>query len=242
MGRYWNGAVPTQARPLGSGSGGTGQGSYTAGDILIAKADGKLYKRAIGTSGQVLTVDTTDPQKTKWAAPSNTSGAFGGGWDYLVPVMTGPTTNGVTIGETGYLADGGADTYRAWRAFTRATSDNPAAYFHSPVNANLSSNFYITINLAAQAILKGLTWRGYAVDPKTYSLDGSNDGTNWTTIISDDQYANVAWPSGYEKARPLNIQAFSRYRFKVTRAWDGNDQERDYFQLLNLNLIGYYPS
>ena len=85
MGRYWNGAVPTTARPLGSGSGGTGQGSYTAGDILVAGTNGKLSKLNVGTNGQVFTVDTTNDQKTKWATPSNS----GGGWTQIGSNVTG---------------------------------------------------------------------------------------------------------------------------------------------------------
>lgn len=53
---------------LGPTNGGTGQSTYTTGDTLYASASNVLSKRAIGTTGQVLTVVGGVPA---WAAPGS---------------------------------------------------------------------------------------------------------------------------------------------------------------------------
>lgn len=98
MARNYFAKPPTPSAPLQSGSGGTGQTTYTAGDILIAKADGKLYRKAIGSNGQVLTIDTTDPQKTKWATPS--SGGSAPSWTLLNTITVGSVAS-VTVSNPG---------------------------------------------------------------------------------------------------------------------------------------------
>lgn len=56
--------------PVVESSGGTNQTTYTTGDILYASASNTLSKRAIGTSGQVLTVSGGVPT---WATASGGS-------------------------------------------------------------------------------------------------------------------------------------------------------------------------
>lgn len=47
--------------------GGTGQTSYTVGDLLVATSSSVLTKLAIGSNNQVLTVDNTQSPAVKWA-------------------------------------------------------------------------------------------------------------------------------------------------------------------------------
>lgn len=55
--------------------GGTGQSAYAKGDLLVASGTTTLAKQAVGTNGQVLTADSAQTNKLKWAtAPS----MFGG--------------------------------------------------------------------------------------------------------------------------------------------------------------------
>lgn len=51
--------------------GGTGQTSYTKGDLLVATSSSVLAKLAVSsTTGEVLTADTTQAAGLKWAAPT----------------------------------------------------------------------------------------------------------------------------------------------------------------------------
>lgn len=103
------GAV-TLAGTLGASSGGTGQTTYTTGDVLYASGASALSKLGIGSSGQVLTVAGGVPS---WATPS-AGGATGGGTDkvfwnndqtittsYSIPANTNAGTFGpITVGSS----------------------------------------------------------------------------------------------------------------------------------------------
>ena len=62
------------------------------GDLLVGDSADTLQRLAIGTTGQVLTVDTTLDGKVKWAAPA------GGG--KVLQVVSAETTTATTIAST----------------------------------------------------------------------------------------------------------------------------------------------
>lgn len=68
-------------------NGGTGQSTWTTGDLLYASAANTLSKRAIGSTGQILTVVAGVPT---WAAPA-TSGT-------VTSVSLNTGTTGLTVG------------------------------------------------------------------------------------------------------------------------------------------------
>lgn len=51
--------------------GGTGQTTYTKGDILVAQSASVLSKVAVGTTGQVLVADSTQAAGVRWGAGAN---------------------------------------------------------------------------------------------------------------------------------------------------------------------------
>lgn len=63
------GPIPTVAltTPVAATNGGTAQSTYTTGDLLYASASNTLAKRAIGSTGDVLTVASGVPT---WSAPA----------------------------------------------------------------------------------------------------------------------------------------------------------------------------
>ena len=75
--------------PLSAIQGGSGQGTYAAGDMLYAPVNNVLTRRSIGTPGQVLTVSNGLPM---WAAASNHT-HFGQFW-------TGSAGNGLFVENT----------------------------------------------------------------------------------------------------------------------------------------------
>ena len=93
------GAV-TLGTALGQSSGGTGFSTYTTGDMLYASASNTLSKRAIGTTGQILTVSGGVPTWSDASASAVTS--FSAGSTGLTPATA--TTGAITL--AGTLATG----------------------------------------------------------------------------------------------------------------------------------------
>lgn len=74
-------------------NGGTGQTSYTTGDILYASASNTLSKLSAGSDGQVLTLASGVPS---WAA----GGGGGGGDSYTLQPVRVATTANITLSNT----------------------------------------------------------------------------------------------------------------------------------------------
>lgn len=90
---------------LGATNGGTGQSTWTAGDLLYSSAFNTLSKLGIGSAGEVLTVSSGG--LPEWAAPTSGGGvssvAFSGPNGAIFPISGSPiTTSGtLTMGYTG---------------------------------------------------------------------------------------------------------------------------------------------
>jgi hypothetical protein len=95
------GAV-TLAGTLASTNGGTGQATYSTGDILYASATNTLSKLAAGSNGNVLTLASGIPS---WAASTGGVTSFSAGTTGFTP-STG-TTGAVTLAGTLGVANGG---------------------------------------------------------------------------------------------------------------------------------------
>ena len=77
--------ILTSNTPVTTPQGGTGQSSYVKGDLLVATNSATLSRVAVGSDGQVLTADPTQPSGVKWASPgSSPGGTAGGGTNYAV--------------------------------------------------------------------------------------------------------------------------------------------------------------
>jgi len=105
---------------LGATNGGTAQSTYTTGDLIYASASNTLAKRAIGTTGQILTVSGGVPTWTTPAAGGSvTSVAVSGGSTGLTTSGGPITTSGtITIGGTLAVASGGTGAGDAGTART----------------------------------------------------------------------------------------------------------------------------
>lgn len=88
---------------LATGSGGTGQSSYSIGDFLYASGATALSKLGIGAAGQILTSSGTAPQWTTLTGVAVTSINFG--TTGLTPAVA--TGGAVTVAGTLALANGG---------------------------------------------------------------------------------------------------------------------------------------
>lgn len=82
-------------------------------------------------------------------------------------------------------------------------------------------------------------WSGTYFQPKEYTIQGSDDGTNWTvlTSVTNGPAGQNVW-----RSYPLtNTVAYAKYRFYITKN-TGNDNPTygTYVQLTELELDGYF--
>lgn len=120
------GAV-TVAGTLVAANGGTGQSSYTTGDLLYASGTAALSKLGVGTDGYLLTVSGGVP--TWQAAPASGVTSFSAGTTGLTP-STG-TTGAVTLAGTLAVANGGTNGTATPTAGTIAYGTGTAYAFTS---------------------------------------------------------------------------------------------------------------
>lgn len=93
-----SGTTAAFAASLGQGFGGTGVTTYTAGDILTVNDAGTVVKLAVGTNGQILTVDTTGNPDIKWATSSaGTVTSFSATPSGIFDVATATTTPALSL-------------------------------------------------------------------------------------------------------------------------------------------------
>lgn len=97
------GSATWQATVIDEVYGGTGQSSYTTGDLLYSPSTNNLTKLNIGTSGQVLTSTGTAPQWSTLSGVAVTT--FAGGTTGLTPATA--TSGAVTLAGTLVAANGG---------------------------------------------------------------------------------------------------------------------------------------
>lgn len=144
---------------LADDNGGTGQSTYSAGDILYASGANTLAKRAVGSTGDVLTVSGGVPT---WAAPSGlTSGTViattsGTSHDFtsipstvkrITLSLAGVSTSGTSAIQVQLGDSGGIENTGYLGAYTAIGSGSGST-------ANLTSGFGL-ITPAAASVLHG---------------------------------------------------------------------------------------
>ena len=134
------GAV-TLAGTLGAGYGGTGQSTYTAGDLLYASGATALSKLGIGASTTILTSSGTAPQ---WSAASSVSvgtatNLAGGGAGYVPYQSAAGTTLFVSAGTSGQVLTSNGTSAPTWTtptAYATVTDDTTTNAVRYPLFAN----------------------------------------------------------------------------------------------------------
>ena len=170
-----------------------------AGDIIVGTGSGTFDNLPIGTTGQILTADTTvSPYKVKWAAAS--SGAL-----TLIKTQTiGSAVSSVTV--TG--------------AFS-STYDN---YLITISGGTLSADANLNLQLGSTAT--GYYWNGYYMQPTSTSVggDAANNTTTFKYAASGGTTSclgmvhlfapNLAQATGYiaDSLRANGNRTFSNYR------------------------------
>jgi len=180
--------MPTLAlgTALPTGSGGTGQSTYTAGDMTYYASGTALTKLPIGANTYVLASTGSAPQ---WVAPSaipaGTADDLAGGAAGSLPYQTAPsTTTFLPLGTTNYVLTAGASA--------------PQYVAQSTLTAGAATN--VSGGAANQVVLQtGVNTTGFVATPVTAGNALIWDGTN------------VTWGSGPASSSASNLAGGGNY-------------------------------
>lgn len=177
----------TLAGTLAATNGGTGQTSYTTGDLLYASGSTALSKLSIGSSTYLLTSSGSAPQ---WSAPSGvtvgnatnavTSTNIAGGSAGALAYNTGSgATSFLALGTTNYVLTAGASApqYVAQSTLsvgsaTNATNTTNVAISTSTAN----SDYYLTVVSTTTGNLPEYVATGLTANPSTGKITGGIAG------------------------------------------------------------------
>ena len=137
---------------------------------------------------------------------------------YLVPIMTSNSQDGyITSASSEYDS-----AYQAWKAFNRttdewATSNNNKSDGSGYCTAWLEVQMP-TANIANAIQIVSRAGAAQPQTPKSFKVQGSNDGSEWTDLCTQTDvanYTNQTW--NFE-----NLTKYSYYRLYVTRTFGTN--------------------
>lgn len=140
-----------------------------------------------------------------------------------LPAMTGPVTSGVTMS-----ANSEYPGYEAWKAGSDVTSQMWSnAQFHAYPQI-LTIDFGLFAKFAAsQYAFMGADPAdptfGYTYAPKSWTFQGSNDGSTWTTL--DTRTGETGWATGEVRTYniPKQVVVYQYYRFNFLENNGGAD-------------------
>lgn len=171
--------------------GGTGNTSYTKGDLLVATAPNVLSKLAVGSDNQILTADSAQTAGVKWAAdPTQTPLAATGQTSRSSGDGTGNQVITHSLGRTPilivihYFAADGTQSSITGVGTATSTSNETCTYHYDD---NTVAN---TDNEAGQndtAIIAVRTGNEAGMDSGTATLSAVSTTTftlNWTTAVA----------------------------------------------------------
>ena len=150
----------------------------------------------------------------------------------FVPTMTSNTApSGVITVSSVYTA-----TYDGWKAFDDNTASSTAW-----LSANGATTGWIKYEFASQKDVVKYSIQGTNVpgrSPSSWTLQGSNDGVNWT--ILDTQSSQTNW--GIDEVRKYNVSnpgSYKIYKLDITGNNGGGDGLND-IAILEIELFGQF--
>ena len=166
--------------------------------------------------------------------PNSTPEGYTTGAD-CVPLMSAATTDGVTVMDIGNLGTG----YEGWRAFDNNSDTRWGVGATSGI---------LSVALSSAKIIAGYSIRArndsYLIDsPKAWTLEGSNDGMNWTVL--DTQSGVTSWSMNERKEFTVSPTAlYLYYRLNISSNQSGTDTSVSEVELLEGVPYGfdYYSS
>lgn len=158
---------------------------------------------------------------------------------FTFPVMT---ANETVIGDLTYIASSSSqynDTYAAWKAFTGTFAAETDAW-QSQVLPTVDAPQWLKIYCGGQDIFP-LYWiigncGSYTRSMKNFIIQGSNDDSQWTDLVTDINYSNIANDTFYVYSTIKN-QSFKYFRIYITT---GN--ATNLVKVGNWSMVGYLNS
>lgn len=164
--------------PVTAALGGTGQTSYTTGDLLYATSATALSKLGIGTNGQVLTSSGTAPQWTSGSSISvGTATNLAGGTANSLPYQSGVgTTTFLSPGNSGsVLIANGSGLAPSWAA--SSISNSPSTFVFRGTSGEFGAGVITATGLTNSSLTSGRvvysTTGGAQTDSANLTFDGS---------------------------------------------------------------------
>lgn len=167
------------ATPVSVANGGTGQSTYTKGDLLAAPGGATLNKVPVGTDGQVWTADSASTNGVKWAPA------------FTPPTGTGPVT--VTSGALDAAAGGTTGTGNYVRTGSPTittpvlTGLPTGSGVSAPTAASTLASRDANANLSANSVMRGYTTTATAAGTTTLTVASTYDqyftGVTTQTVV-----------------------------------------------------------
>jgi hypothetical protein len=189
----WNGTT------IAAANGGTGQTSYTKGNILVATGATTLAKVNVGTDGQVLVADSTASAGVAW-----TDSTGGGGSVSSLPLITTSSINAFGAGGTVSSIQNGAIAQQNDSQFLIGysgsdTSSNLIRFWSQPfkVDANgsvIAGTAVQTSNSSGTAMSTGImseSYPGRLSCVGRHHWSGSYNIMHWWSHITSDNTATT---------------------------------------------------
>lgn len=154
--------------------GGTGQTSYSKGDLLIAQSSSVLSKLSVGTNGNILIADSTQATGVRWGG-----GKFGGtGADGALSITTGTTTINLSSVQTLVKNYSTIDiTGTGKLAFSSPHTNGTTVILKSQGNINITSSAGSIISLVGAGALLANPGYSFAL-LKTFGAATAGGGGN----------------------------------------------------------------
>ena len=154
--------------------------------------------------------------------------AFSRDTNTLIPIMSSNTLPSGYVASAGSALTGG---YDAWKVFNGTCVDNTDNWCSAGGPPD-----WLAIQLPNPAQVTSYSifprYDSVGNSPKTWTLEGSNDGTNWTTINTQTNYTN--WTVGVKQTFSCsNSNYYSRHRINITASISAS-----YIQIGELELFG----
>ena len=168
---------------------------YT-GDTVALQPDGQFFSAIVRADGQAVAISAVAPE---------------------TPLMTSATSpTGHIVTESSVYST----TAPGWKAFDGiATSDSPNSWYSSSVAPPhwVSREFPVATKVSQYRIApRPNTSYINAQSPNSWELQGSNNGTDWTTL--DSQSGITGWSLGVYKSFEITTpDNYKHYRLYITR-------------------------